>query len=341
MITETEISMKQGLLLINLGTPTDPTPAAVRTYLREFLSDARVVTLPALLRYLILHAFILPFRPKQSAHAYQAIWTEQGSPLRVHSEALRDQLQQELNDSHTVVLAMRYGEPSIKNALHQLRACPSISVLPLFPQYASATTGSCLEYLMTLLRSELIFPSLHIIRDFHAHPGFIQAQAALIKPHIESNDYILFSYHGLPCMHLKKIGCNPVCAHVCPTPLAANQACYRAQCQETTRLLAETLDLNDKQHSMAFQSRLGRTPWIKPYTDFVLPELAAQGIKRLAVACPSFVADCLETLEEIGLRAKQQWLELGGESFTLIPCVNDHHLFVDSIKTMLHLDYNE
>lgn len=325
--------MKHGILLINIGSPENPEVPAVRRYLREFLSDKRVIGLPALLRYILLYAFILPFRPRRSAHAYKAIWTQNGSPLICNSNAFLKKLQTRLGEHYNVVLGMRYGQPSISSALKKLQTCERITVLPLFPQYSSAATGSAIESVLTKLAPQAIFPSINIIRDFYQHPGFIQALATQIKPYIANHDYVLFSYHGLPENHLQEIGCKPVCVATCPPISSSNQACYRAQCQQTTTLLANTLDLTH--YGFAFQSRLGKTPWIKPYTDTVLVELAARGIKRLAVACPSFVSDCLETLEEIGIRAQEQWLQAGGEELTLIPCMNASDEWVEACWQMI------
>ena len=323
--------MKRGLLLINLGTPSHPTVTSVRHYLREFLSDPRVIDLPALVRTILLYAVILPFRPKQSAHAYQSIWTEEGSPLLVNSKALTAKVQQRLTHSHSVVLGMRYGQPSLSSALAQLTDCDELTVLPLFPHYASATTGSCIEWIMRYFSPKAIFPSLRIIRDFYQHPLFIGTVSAIITPYLPQSDYVLFSYHGVPTRHLNKIGCTPVCLQACPVPEQGRPACYRAQCLETTRLIANELKLTTAQFGSSFQSRLGKTEWIKPYTDESLPRLAQAGIKKLAIVCPSFTVDCLETLEEIGIRARDEWLSLGGETFQLIPCVNDSALFVEAI----------
>lgn len=328
--------MKKGLLLINLGTPDAPDTAAVRRYLQEFLSDYRVIDLPAPVRYLLLYAFILPFRPKQSAHAYQAIWTEQGSPLLLNGQKLVEKVQAILGDSYHVALGMRYGNPSLENALRQLTDCSEITVLPLYPQYSSAATGSSLEKVMSLLGKQVNHPSLTIVRDFFRHPGFIHPQAAIIRPFIATHDHILFSYHGIPERHIMASGCEQVCNQACPD-VNQNESCYRAQCYATTTALAKELNLSDDYYSTAFQSRLGKTPWIKPYTDHYLPLLAKRGIKRLAVCCPSFTADCLETLEEIGIRAKEQWLALGGEELTLISCVNDHDEWVKGIIQICRL----
>lgn len=328
--------MKHGVLLINLGTPDNPGMTAVRRYLAEFLIDKRVITLPAPLRYLLVYGLILPFRKRQSAHAYQTIWTEEGSPLLVNSQNLTTKLQTRLGAHYKVVLGMRYGNPCLKSALLALEPCETITILPLYPQYSSAATGSSIEKILQLLASQNTHPSIRVIADFHSHPSYINAQAQRIEPYIANHDYLLFSYHGIPESHLLTTGCKPICMTNCPATSVVNKRCYRAQCQQTTTLIAKILNLAEHQYGTSFQSRLGRTPWIKPYTDDVLTELATQGIKRLAIVCPSFVVDCLETLEEIGIRAQQQWLDRGGESLTLIPCLNDSEPWVHALQTIIN-----
>ncbi|MBA3537727.1 MAG: ferrochelatase [Tatlockia sp.] len=328
--------MKKGLLLINLGTPANPHKAAVRRYLAEFLSDKRVIDLPALLRYPLVYGTILPFRPKQTAEAYQAIWTKRGSPLLLHSRSLEKKLQARLGDHWQVSLGMRYGEPSLEDGLAQLKHCKDLTILPLYPQYSSAATGSSLERVLGLIATQNVHPSITLIRDFYQDSGFIAAQAALIQPQLAEHDYLLLSYHGLPERHLIKSGCPKICATDCASITETTQTCYRAQCYASSRAIANKLGLSEEQYGLSFQSRLGKTPWIKPYTDEVLPELINKGIKKLAVACPSFVADCLETLEEIGIRAKEQWHKLGGERLTLIPCVNDTDRWIDGIITLIN-----
>lgn len=327
--------MKKGLLLINLGTPDSAEIGSVRRYLREFLVDKRVITLPAMIRYVLVNCLIIPFRARQSTHAYQSIWTTNGSPLLVNSLTLKNKVQQLLGDEYIVSLGMRYGNPSIQVALDSLKNCSSITVLPLYPQYSSAATGSSIEKVLRLLLAREVFPTLHILRDFHHQPDFIQAQVSLIEPHIEQHDYILFSYHGVPENHLIRGGCETICQTECPSTKIRDNGCYRAQCFETTRLIAQELQLKPNQYGSAFQSRLGKTPWIKPYTDETLPQLAQQGIRRLAIACPSFVSDCLETLEEIGIRAQEQWQQLGGEQLTLVPCLNDSEQWSQAICNMI------
>lgn len=329
------ITMKKGVLLINLGTPDTADTKDVRRYLAEFLSDSRVIDLPALIRYPLLYGLILPFRPKKSAKAYQAIWTEQGSPLLMHSKNLQNKLQLTLGSEWQVSLGMRYGSPSIKTALEELRFCEHLTILPLFPQYSSAANGSAIERTLDYLKKQNVIPSIEVIRDFYQAPAFIDAQAAIIKPWLKDHDHLLLSYHGVPERHIIRSGCASVCENACPELVATNQGCYRGQCYGTSKALALALNLSTAQYTTAFQSRLGKTPWIKPYTDEVLTTLAQQGIKRLAIACPSFVADCLETLEEIGIRANEQWLALGGEKLTLIPAVNDDDRWVSGLCELI------
>ena len=323
--------MQHGLLLINIGTPDAPTPTSVRRYLKEFLTDPRVITLPAPLRYLFVYGLILPFRPKKSAHAYQAIWTDKGSPLLTYGNQLVEKLQQHLGDQYKVVLGMRYGNPSLREALHQLQKCDQITILPLYPQYSSAATGSSVEKVLSLLAKTPTVPALQIIREFYQHPGFIIPQSEQIRPYLKTHDYLLFSFHGIPENQLQSKHCPNVCTEKCPPISKINATCYRAQCFATSEAIAKTLDLAPDYYSVAFQSRLGRIEWIKPYLDNVLPELARKNIKRLAISCPSFVTDCLETIEEVGLRANQQWQTLGGEQLTLIPALNANDDWVKGI----------
>lgn len=325
--------MQKGVLLLNLGTPDDFSVKAVRRYLREFLSDRRVITLPSILRWIIVYGLILPFRPKQTAHAYRQIWTEQGSPLLIHSKALQKALAEDLKGDYQVALAMRYGNPSIKKGLDILKACEKIIIIPLYPQYASATTGSTFEAVFQSIKRTELFPEIHIKQDFYANPDFIQAQANIISEHIDEDDFLLLSYHGLPESHLKPAGCITPCEKAC-TAISKHPLCYRAQCYETSRLIQEALNLPEWKMDTSFQSRLGRTPWIKPYTDEILKTLREKEIENLAVACPSFVSDCLETLEEIGMRLQEEWLKLGGNSFKLIPCLNDNEEWVSALAGM-------
>lgn len=330
---------KTGVLLINLGTPDDTSVKSVRRYLREFLNDPRVIDIPAVPRMLLVNGIIAPFRARQSAKAYQTIWQTEGSPLLIHSQTLAQKVQIQLGDAFQVVLGMRYGNPSIANAVTQLKNCQDIVILPLFPQYASAATGSASQAALGDISKQWNIPNIKVINHFYRHPEFIQAVAAKIAEHTQTTpiDKLLLSYHGLPERHIVKSHCTTQCdkASACPGMTDSNAYCYRAQCYETARLIANTLSLNENQYCVSFQSRLGRIPWIKPYTDILLKDLYQQGIRTLAVACPSFVADCLETLEEVGIRLKTQWQNLGGKQLILVPCLNSDDRFVACISSMI------
>ncbi len=333
----------RGVLLVNLGTASSPRVRDVRRYLQEFLSDPRVLDIPRVARWALLYGVILPFRSPTTAAAYATIWSTEGSPLLVHSLALRDSIAKLLGPGFSVELGMRYGAPSIADALERLMEARAerITVLPLFPQFAASSTGSALAQVFRLAAEAWNAPQLRTLEPFYAHPGFIDARAAVTAPALDAfrPDHVLLSYHGLPERQIRKS--DPSGRHClttsecCASVGSVNASCYRAQCFATSRALAAALALSPDAYSVSFQSRLGRTPWIKPYTDLVLPELAARGIRRLAVACPSFVADCLETLEEIGIRARAQWHELGGEELLLVPCLNAHAVWVENLARMI------
>jgi ferrochelatase len=328
-----------GLLLLNLGTPDEPTPSAVRRYLAEFLSDPRVLDINPVGRWLLLHAIILRTRPAKSAHAYKQVWTERGSPLLFHSRDLADGVQTRLGAGWKVALGMRYGKPSIPAALAELTdaGVDRVVVLPLFPQYASSSTGSALERLYQVASTANNVMPLEVVPAFHADLAFLASFVAVGRPVLDDfrADHVLFSFHGLPERHMRKgdpsgTHClaSPDC---CATLGPANKDCYRAQSYATARALAAGLGLATGGWTVSFQSRLGRTPWIKPYTDVLLDELARGGTKRLAVFCPAFVADCLETLEEIGIRAREQFRAAGGEDLTLVPSLNATPTWVDAV----------
>ncbi|MEM7411483.1 MAG: ferrochelatase [Myxococcota bacterium] len=331
-----------GVLLINLGTPDAPTSAAVRRYLREFLGDPRVIDLPALPRTLLLEAAILPTRPRASAAAYAKVWTDAGSPLLVHGQALASALQDELGEAAVVRLGMRYGQPSLARALRSLEehGVRRVVALPLFPQYSSAATGSALDALFAEPAAGRL-TQLEVVPPFFADPGFIDAWAAVSRPALDGfgPDFVLLSYHGLPERQIRAgdvSGAHCLELDDCCEPLrGAGQHCYRAQCFATSRAIVAALGLETERTRTSFQSRLGRTPWIQPYTDFVLPELAEQGVRRLAVLCPAFVADCLETVEEIGMRAQEQWAEVGGEELLLVPSLNAHPRWVEAVAALV------
>lgn len=329
-----------GLLLVNLGTPDDPSPRAVRRYLRQFLSDPRVIDMNAVGRWLLLNLIILPFRPAKSAEAYRKIWTDRGSPLLLHSEALLGAVRATLGDGWRVELGMRYGNPSIGSALARLRdaAVERVVVLPLYPQYSSATTGSTIDEVSRAAAGLWVNPPLAIVPPFYEDPGYVAAVAAAGAPVIsaERPDHVLFSFHGVPERHLTRVHsghclASPSC---CDAVGAANRDCYRAQCFATARAIAARLELPAGRFGVSFQSRMGRIPWIQPFTDRVLGDLAAAGKKRLVVFSPAFVADCLETLEEIGLRGRDTFLAAGGESFALVPCLNSDPAWVETVATL-------
>ncbi|MDF1562757.1 MAG: ferrochelatase [Deltaproteobacteria bacterium] len=331
-----------GLLLVNLGTPEAPTIPAVRRYLREFLSDPRVIDLPALGRWLLLNLIILPFRPKQSAHAYQQIWTERGSPLLLHGRSLESMVQERLGEGWKVVLAMRYGAPSLAEGLAALEAAEveRVVVLPLYPQYASSTTGSTLEALYALAGAGQRVPSLCVVPPFHEDEGYLSTQAALMRETLEREpvDHVLFTFHGLPERQVR--AADPTGQHClaredcCEQPSPAHRTCYRHQCRRTAEALAGRLDLAEGAWSVAFQSRLGRTPWLGPYTDQVLAELGAKGVERVALVSGSFVADCLETLEELGLRGRETFEAAGGKQLVLVPSLNDQPAWADTVAAL-------
>lgn len=332
-----------GVLLVQLGTPDSTDVSDVRTYLREFLSDPRVIDLPAAARALLLNAVILPFRPRRSAEQYEKIWTEQGSPLTIHTEGLSRELQQALGDGYRVAYGMRYQNPPIESAVTRLAAanCDRIVVLPLFPQYASASTGSALEETLRVVGKRWNVPEIATISDFFEDPGFIRSVAEVARPHLEAfqPDHVILSYHGLPEKQVKKSDptgewclARPDC---CDQMVEANRFCYRAQCFATSRALAAELGLDDHRHSTSFQSRLAGQKWIEPYTDGELAGLYKAGARRLAVLTPSFTADCLETLEEIGIRLREQWEGLGGEELMAVPCVNAEPVWVAAVAEMV------
>lgn len=330
---------KIGILLINLGTPDNCDTQSVRRYLKEFLNDPRVIDIPSPARWLLLNAVILPFRPKKSAKAYQKIWLPSGSPLLTNGYALKKALADQLGKNYQVDIGMRYGNPSIASALENLKNCNRLIILPLFPQYSSAATGSALEKCLSLISQNWNIPEIKAINSFYNHTGFISAYAEIIKQHLgkQEIDLLLFSYHGLPERHISKSACLANCTYVdaCPASNTNNQYCYRAQCYATSHALASTIGLTSDKYATSFQSRLGRTPWIKPYTDELFSELRQKNITNIAVVSPSFVADCLETLEEINIRAREQWHALGGKTFISIPCLNSEPLWVDALVNMI------
>jgi protoporphyrin/coproporphyrin ferrochelatase len=331
-----------GLLLVNLGTPARPDGAAVRRYLREFLSDPRVIDIHPLLRVLLLELVILPFRPAKTAEAYRKVWTERGSPLLVHSLDLLAKVRARLPGA-PVELGMRYQEPSLAGALERLLAagCDRVTLLPLYPQYASSATGSTVEEAFRLAGAMWNVPALHVVPPFYDHPAFLDAFAAVARPVLDEldPDVVMLSFHGLPERQIKKsdaTGYGRHClasASCCDAIVDANRMCYRAHCFATARGLVERLGVQGKSE-VAFQSRLGRSPWIRPFTDVRVQELARAGKKRMAVLCPAFVADCLETLEEVGLRLRDDFRAAGGDELRLVPSLNATDAWADAVVRM-------
>jgi protoporphyrin/coproporphyrin ferrochelatase len=334
---------RTGVLLLQLGTPDSPGTGDVRRYLREFLSDPRVLDMPAIARRLLLELVILPFRPRRSAHAYGKIWTEEGSPLLVLSNALVDAAGERLGDDYRVVLGMRYREPSIAGAVRVLvdEGCDRIVIVPLFPQYSSAATGSAVEKALGEIGGLTNVPEVAVVGPFYDDPGFVGAAADVALPLLDgfAPNHVLFSYHGLPEKQIRASDptgswclAGPDC---CSRITAANRFCYRAQCHATTRGIATRLGLDADAFSTSFQSRLKGQKWIEPYTDHVVVDLRDRGVSRLAVLTPSFTTDCLETLEEIGIRLRDQWSGLGGEDLLLVPCVNVEPSWVETLAQMV------
>jgi ferrochelatase len=332
-----------GLLLCNLGTPDHPCPGSVRRFLRQFLSDPQVLDINPIGRWALLNLIILPLRARKSAAAYQKIWSERGSPLLWHGEDLVAAVRERLGPDWAVELGMRYQNPSIASGLDKLRkaGADQVVVFPLYPQYAASTTGSTVAELLRVAARSWSPPSLRFVEVFYAHPGFIEAFAAVGSPILktEEPDHVLLSFHGLPERHLRKTDANGrhclTQADCCDRIGPENQACYRAQCFASARALAGRLGLPEGSWSVSFQSRLGRMRWIQPYTDVVLSRLAAEGKKRVVVFCPAFVADCVETLEEIGIRASQKFVAAGGERLTLVPSLNATPAWVDAVVALV------
>jgi ferrochelatase len=322
---------RPAILLLNLGSPASPAVPDVRRYLREFLWDERVLDTPAPLRWLVLNLFILPFRPRRSAAAYARVWTPAGSPLLVISRRVREQVQTALGEDATVALAMRYGEPSIARVVGDLRRAGATRVLlaPLYPHYAMSSYETAAALAERELAAQLPGVPVDAFPPFYADPAYIAALAESARTILAKGfDKVLFSYHGLPFRHLKVS--DPSHAHCLVRPDCcdgchpAHATCYRHQCLRATELVAARLGLARGQYEVSFQSRLGREPWLTPYTDQRLAALPGEGVKRLVVLCPSFVSDCLETLEEIAIEGRESFLHAGGDSFTLVPCLNEH-----------------
>lgn len=318
--------VKTGILLINLGTPDAPTPTAVRTYLKEFLSDPRVVEIPKAVWWFILNVIILNVRPKKSAAKYASIWLKEGSPLRVYTAKqavlLQGYLSLRTKAPYVVEYAMRYGNPSIPEALRKLKAqnCQRILLVPLYPQYAASTTATALDAVFSELQQTRNTPALRTIKHFHDFPPYINALAKNVRDYWTLHgqpDVLLMSFHGLPQYTLDKG--DP----------------YHCECLKTGRLLAEALHLKPEQYRISFQSRFGKAEWLKPYTTATLKELGQQKKSRVDVVCPGFIADCLETLEEIAMEGKEDFQHAGGGEYHYIPCLNDRPDWIHALTDLV------
>lgn len=334
------VQQKTGILLVNLGTPDSPETADVRKYLVQFLLDERVIDIPAVQRNLLVRFIIAPFRAPKSAALYKKIWMQQGSPLMVYSSRMADKLSAALGEQYLVKLAMRYQSPSIEKGLEELRMqnVKNIIVLPLFPQYASASNGSVQQEVMRIVQHWSVIPEVHFLSSFHNDLLFIRAFAESGVKHDPSQyDHILFSFHGLPERQIKKSVPQNNCLteNCCDSLHAKNQFCYRAQCFDTARLIAAQLNIPADKYTVCFQSRLGKTPWIKPYTTDIINELAAAGKKRILAFSPAFVADCLETLYEISVEYDTLFREKGGEKIQLVESLNENPLWIECMRKMV------
>jgi protoporphyrin/coproporphyrin ferrochelatase len=330
------------VVLMNLGSPASPKVPDVRRYLTEFLLDKRVIDYPYIFRQLLVRGLIIPARVENSAHAYQTIWTERGSPLIVLTEDLCTALSAEMNIP--VVMAMRYGALTPRAAFDAIQekypSVTSVTLVPLYPHYAMSSYETAVVHARKHYRQGKYNFALTIIEPFYDHPAYINALVDSMQPYLEqSYDHILFSYHGVPERHVRKgdvTGSHCLSGNCCKTTSLAHTQCYRHHCFKTTELVATHIDLSAHRFTNAFQSRLGRDPWLEPYTADMFEALPKQGVKNLLVICPAFISDCLETLEEIAVEGKKTFLEAGGENFIMIPCLNTHPSWVKALATLVN-----
>jgi ferrochelatase len=332
---------QRAVLLVNLGSPDRPDIPSVRHYLDEFLMDPYVIQLPWLLRRLIVSLFILPKRPDRAAYAYGNIWTDRGSPLIALSQDLMQAVQARL--SMPVAVAMRYGRPVLEGGVLKLANMPGIKeilLLPLYPHYAESTVLTCVKEVERVIKEHNLDVTLTVPKPFYDRPDYINALVESAKPWLQQSfDHVLFSYHGLPEQHVRSA--DPTGKHClkvndcCHVDSPAHATCYRHQVLRTTEAFVAATGLREDQYSVAFQSRVGRAKWLGPYTDQTLKDLAAKGVKKLLVLCPAFVTECLETLEEIEMQGMETFKHAGGESLTLIPCLNSHPAWVETVCGMV------
>jgi ferrochelatase len=329
--------MKRGIILMNLGSPDSTAVKDVRRYLHQFLMDEKVIDSPYLFRLLLVKGIIVPFRAPKSAGAYKSIWTKEGSPLIVHTKQLQQRLQQQLDEP--VEIAMRYGNPTpavaYETLLKKIPGLEEVTLMPLYPHFAMSSYETAVEYMKEVHKKNKYSFRLTTIKPYYANADYINAMAENMKPYLSQDyDHILFSYHGVPGRHIKKSDITGShCLQVencCEVNSPAHNFCYRHQCFTTTKLITSQLSIPADKHSISFQSRLGKG-WLEPFTDIRLEQMPGEGIKKLLILCPAFVSDCLETLEEIAERGKEMFLHAGGESFTMIPCLNIHPVWVKAI----------
>lgn len=323
---------------MNLGSPDSTEVKDVRKYLNQFLMDGRVIDKPYLLRALLVQGIIVPFRAPKSAEAYETIWTKDGSPLIVISKELRDAVQQEID--LPVEITMRYGNPTPEAAfeklLERLPALDEVIAVPLYPHYAMSSFETAVEYVKKIHKKKNYGFELRFVDPYFKEQEYIDALADEMRHFVHQEyDHILFSYHGIPARHVLKTDITGnhclQSTDCCNTPSPAHAFCYRHQCFTTTKLVTEKLSIPKEKYSISFQSRLGKG-WLEPFTDIRLQQMPGEGIKKLLVVCPSFVSDCLETLEEIEIRGKESFMGSGGESFAMIPCLNTNHLWVKALS---------
>lgn len=334
--------MKTGILLINLGTPDSPSTSDVRKYLTQFLNDPRVIEINPIARFILVNGIIVPFRSSKSAKLYEKIWTSEGSPLLTNSNKMKNLLQVALGEKYVVELGMRYQNPSLESALNKLKAekVDKIIMIPLYPQYASSSTGSSVAEAIRLLQKWEVTPSFEVISKFYDNPDFIDACVdKALKYNFSEYDYFIFSYHGLPESHIQlsseHYGGNTCkLGNCCDKITKNNQYCYRANCFETTRQLVKKLNIPEGKYETTFQSRLN-DKWIKPYSDKIVTDLAKQGKKNILIFSPAFVADCLETIYEIGTEYDEIFKEHGGNKVTLVESLNDSPIWINALKNMV------
>jgi ferrochelatase len=327
------------VILVNLGTPDSPSVRDVRRYLFQFLNDRRVIDLPWLLQKILVNLVIVPFRAPKSAKLYRQLWDEKGSPLLYFSVSVASQLQLQTGEKYKIFTAMRYGNPGLKSILKELenQNFIKIIILPLFPQYASATTGSVYEYILKRIGRWNKFPEIRLITHFHNHPAFIRAFAnQAIKYGVEGYDHVIFSFHGLPLRQIEKIHPGKDCSNCrCKSEtIKDGKLCYQASCYETARLIAKETGLTENDYSVSFQSRLTKN-WMSPFTDEVLVQKAEAGVKKILIFAPSFVADCLETKVEIGIGYGHLFKAHGGEHLQIVESLNDHSIWIDGLEQII------